>query len=61
MRDGDAQILGRGEAGVRWLGFWLVVWLIRAQLDLPGTVDETTILQLYRLSWGVSLPSIGPR
>ena len=29
MRDGDAQILGRGEAGVRWLGFWLVVWLIR--------------------------------
>ena len=32
-----------------------------AQLDLPGTVDETTILQPYRLSWGVSLPSIGPR
>ena len=29
MRDGDAPILGWGEARARWLGFRLVVWLIR--------------------------------
>ena len=29
MRDGDASVLGRGEARARWLGFRLGVWLIR--------------------------------